>query len=211
MGLSEVAFPGLGPGEGMLWNLFRKLLNQLVMGCCFFLSFFLFFTILVCCSCSFQNYKHVSVAMRWKATLPTHIVLKLQKIECDTRKMMPGQWMGDPGLNFQNNESLPLMDWRLPPPDTRMFCLYDFWPRFLTCGGERQWFWNGGILLLSWVTDFQWFDPNYLHSLGHPTPYFSLPKHSDCNHSKHGYFRLTVCMVLFALVGFFFFYMTQFS
>lgn len=41
-GLSEVAFPGLGPGEGMLWNLFRKLSNQLAMGGCFFLSFFYF-------------------------------------------------------------------------------------------------------------------------------------------------------------------------
>lgn len=42
VGLSEVAFPGLGPGEGMLWSLFRKLSNQLVMGYCFFLSFFIF-------------------------------------------------------------------------------------------------------------------------------------------------------------------------
>lgn len=41
VGLSEVAFPGLGPEEGMLWSLFRKLSNQLVMGC-FFLSFFIF-------------------------------------------------------------------------------------------------------------------------------------------------------------------------
>ena len=48
MGLSEVAFPGLGPGEGMLWKLFRKLLNQLVMGCCFFLSLsFLYFYFLL--------------------------------------------------------------------------------------------------------------------------------------------------------------------
>lgn len=42
VGLSEVAFPGLGPGEGMLWNLFRKPSNQLGMGCCFF-SLFIFY------------------------------------------------------------------------------------------------------------------------------------------------------------------------
>lgn len=38
VGLSEVAFPGLGPWEGML-GVPRKLADQLVMGCCFFLSF----------------------------------------------------------------------------------------------------------------------------------------------------------------------------
>ena len=42
MGLSEVAFPGLGPGEGMLWKLFRKLLNQLVMVVAFFFLFLFF-------------------------------------------------------------------------------------------------------------------------------------------------------------------------
>lgn len=44
-GQSEVAFPGLGLGEGMLWNLCRKLSNQLVMG--LLLSFSSFLTILV--------------------------------------------------------------------------------------------------------------------------------------------------------------------
>lgn len=116
--------------------------------------------------------------------------------------------MGTLGLNFQNKEFFTVHGQKAPThPDTCMFSLYNFWPRFSTFEGERQWFWSRGILLLSWVIDFQRFDPNYLHNLGHPRPYFSLPKHSDCNHSKQGYFRLAGCMVFSALEGFVFFFL----
>lgn len=49
VGLSEVAFPGLGPGEGRLWNLFRKALKPAAYG------FGLVFTPLACRSRSFSE------------------------------------------------------------------------------------------------------------------------------------------------------------
>lgn len=57
-----MAFPGLGLGKECCG--IRKLSNQLVMGG-FFLLLFLssFLTVLVCFSCSFQNDKHVYVAV----------------------------------------------------------------------------------------------------------------------------------------------------
>lgn len=41
-----------------------------------------------------------------------------------------------------------------------------------------------------------------MHNLGHPRPYFPLPKHSVCSHSKWGYFRLSVHTRFSALVVF---------
>lgn len=100
-----MAFPGLGQECG--WNLFRKLANQLVMGCCF--SFLFFFTILVCCSCSFRNYRCVYVTVWSKSNVP-----KRQCPKVPENRMWPqegwylvNKWRG-PSLNFQNKGLLIL-------------------------------------------------------------------------------------------------------
>lgn len=53
---TEVAFPGLGPGEGRPWNLFRKPSNQLAM----FLDVFFFSPTILAILVRFHDYKCLS-------------------------------------------------------------------------------------------------------------------------------------------------------
>lgn len=72
IGLSDVAFPGLGPGAGRLWNFYRKPSDQLVMG------FVLLLFPQPCCSCIlFRVLSVLTWLLDTTAMLPRGSVLKL--------------------------------------------------------------------------------------------------------------------------------------
>lgn len=114
-GVKEVAFPGLGQECSGIY------LESLQTSWLWVVSFLFLFTILVCCSYSFRNYRCVYVTVWSKSSVP-----KRQCPKVPENRMWPQRWYlvnkwRGPSLNFQN-KGLLYSSWTEGPHPLTLVC-----------------------------------------------------------------------------------------